>query len=68
VFGPELSQGLVRIPVDDDTALVDAIVRLASDADVRARLGEGGRAAVSGLTWERAARTTRDVFAQTLPR
>ena len=67
VFGPELSPGLVRIPVDDDAALVDAMVRLASDADVRARLGEGGRAAVSGLTWERAARTTREVFAQTLP-
>ncbi len=68
VFGSELSPGVVRVPVDDEGALVDAMVRLASDIDLRARLGEGGRAAVSGLTWEQAARTTREVLAQTLTR
>jgi glycosyltransferase involved in cell wall biosynthesis len=68
VFGPELSPGVVRVPVDDEAALVDAMFRLVSDADLRVRFGEGGRAAVSGLTWEGAARTTREVFAQTLPR
>ena len=68
VFGPELSPGVVRVPVDDEPALADAMLRLASDADLRVRLGAGGRAAVSGLTWEQAARTTREVFAQTLGR
>ena len=68
VFGPEISDGVVRVPVDDEPALADAMLGLASDADLRVRLGAGGRAAVSGLTWERAARTTREVFAQTLGR
>ena len=68
VFGPELSPGVVRVPVDDEAALGDAILRLASDADLRVRLGDGGRSAISGLTWEQAARTTREVLAQTSAR
>ncbi len=68
VFGPEVSPGVVRVPIDDEAALIDAMLGLASDADLRARLGEGGRAGVSGLTWEQAARATREVFAQTLAR
>ena len=68
VFGPELSPAVVRVPVDDERALGDAMLRLADDAELRARLGAAGREVVSGLTWERAARTTRDVFAQTLAR
>ncbi len=68
VFGPALSPGVVRVRVDDEPALADAMLGLASDADLRVRLGAGGRAAVSGLTWEQAARTTREVFAQTLGR
>lgn len=66
VFGSELSPGVVRVPVDDERALGDAMLRLAGDAKLRSTLGAAGRAVVSGLTWERAARTTRDVFAQTL--
>ncbi len=66
VFGPELSPGLVRVPVDDERALGDAMLRLTGDTAARAQLGAKGRDAVSGLTWERAARATRDVFARTL--
>jgi glycosyltransferase involved in cell wall biosynthesis len=68
VFGAELSPGLLRVPVDDARALADAMLTLAADAKLRARLGAAGQGAVSGLTWERAARATRDVFAQTLAR
>ncbi len=68
VFGPELSPGLIRIPVDDERGLGEAMLRLTREGALRRQLGDAGRAAVRGLTWERAARATREVFAQTWTR
>jgi glycosyltransferase involved in cell wall biosynthesis len=68
VFGAELSPGLIRVVLDDEGALGAAMLRLAGDRALRQQLGDAGQRAVSGLTWERAARATRDVFVQTLAR
>ena len=51
--------GLVRdertgvvVPPGDPPALADAIERLLSDPTLRSRLGEAGRQAVAGYTYE----------------
>lgn len=43
--------GLV-IPPDDPTALASAIDRLLTDPEIQARLGEAGRAALAGYTYD----------------
>jgi len=42
----------------DQAGLVDAIQRLARDADLRRRLGENGRRFASGFSWDACARAT----------
>ena len=49
--------GLLADP-GDEAALVDAIRRLAGDADLRRRLGENGRRFASGFSWDACARAT----------
>lgn len=50
------------IDPDDADGLTDAIDRLADDADLRARLGAGGRARAREFSWERTARETLAVY------
>lgn len=49
--------GLV-VPPGDVAALADALLRLADDGQMRARLGWGARARAEGLTWQRCAGLT----------
>ena len=55
-----IEAGVTGLLVDpgDEAALVDAIRRLAGDADLRRRLGENGRRFASGFSWEACARAT----------
>lgn len=48
----------------DEAGLVDAIQRLARDADLRRRLGENGRRFASGFSWDACARATYDGLAE----
>lgn len=50
------------VDVAADGALADALVRAASDADLRARLRERGIERAAQFTWERAARQTLDIY------
>jgi glycosyltransferase involved in cell wall biosynthesis len=40
----------------DEAALADALVTIASDPSLRQRMGDAGRAAAAGLSWDRGAR------------
>jgi glycosyltransferase involved in cell wall biosynthesis len=64
--GPEGSDGAVALEVDprDTEAIADALVRAASDEDLRERLSAAGKARASELTWERAARGHVEVWAR----
>jgi glycosyltransferase involved in cell wall biosynthesis len=64
VFAETLGDAALRFPADDEEALAGALLRIASDAALRTRLAAAGRGAVSGLTWDRAARELRDLLAQ----
>ena len=64
VFGDELSPGVLRVAVDDELGLSEAMLRLGSDTALRARLAAAAPTAVAGLTWEAAASTTRAVLAE----
>ena len=58
--------GLV-VPVDDEAALAEGLVRILTDPELAHRLGERGRqAATSRFTWERSARATWDVYEEVL--
>ncbi len=62
VFAETLGDGALRVPPGDADALADALLRLEREPDLRERLIEAGRQAVSVLSWERAARETRAVL------
>lgn len=63
VVGRDGDAALV-VPPGDPSALAAAIGRLLGDADLRARLGEVGRARVlNRLTWQATARATADQYA-----
>ena len=64
VFAETLGDAALRFPPNDEEALAGALLRIASDAALRARLAAAGRGAVSRLTWDRAARELRDLLAQ----
>ncbi|MCC7070883.1 MAG: glycosyltransferase family 4 protein [Deltaproteobacteria bacterium] len=55
-------EGLVRDPTDAD-AFTDALLRLATDADLRERLGRSARAASTHYTWQQVAASRSVVFA-----
>jgi len=52
VYDETLGAGALRFPTGDADALAAALVRVASDAGLRARLVADGRRAMAPLTWE----------------
>jgi glycosyltransferase involved in cell wall biosynthesis len=62
-FAENLGEGALRVPPGDAEALADALVRVACDGELRARLAAAGAEAVGSLSWERAARELRAVLA-----
>lgn len=52
----------VLIPARDAAAIASAVVRLMEDRDLRSRLASAARAMVDGMTWDRTARLTVDVY------
>jgi glycosyltransferase involved in cell wall biosynthesis len=63
VFAETLGEGALRVAPGDPDALAGAMLRVAGDADLRARLAAAGAEAVGSLTWERTARELRAVLA-----
>jgi glycosyltransferase involved in cell wall biosynthesis len=64
VFGEELSDAVLRVPVGDELALADALLRIVGEPGLRHRLAQASPAAVAGTTWIAAARRTRSVLAE----
>lgn len=62
VFAETLAGGARRVPVGDVDALAEALLRVAGDAALRARLGQAAQTAASGLSWARAARELEAVL------
>jgi len=61
---PELRQGenILLVPPDAPVALAEALARLASDAELRRRLGEGAARLAQSFTWERIAEKTETLY------
>src|SRR5262249_60587816 len=64
VFGPELSPAMIRVKPGDEQALCGALVRIAGEEGLRARLAAAAPGTVAGLSWGAAARQTRSVLAE----
>jgi glycosyltransferase involved in cell wall biosynthesis len=64
VYAETIGDGALRFPPGDVDALAGALLAVAGDPALRARLLERGRAASLELTWERTARQTREVLAE----
>jgi glycosyltransferase involved in cell wall biosynthesis len=64
VFREVLGDGALFVPPGDVDALAAALVSVASDASLRNRLLEAGRAQVAPLSWAETARRTRAVLAE----
>ena len=64
VFREVLGGGALFVPPGDVVALADALLELASDLGLRARLLEAGRAKIAPLSWAETARRTRAVLAE----
>jgi glycosyltransferase involved in cell wall biosynthesis len=62
-FAETLGEGALRVPPGDIEALADALVRVAGDDELRARLAAAGAETVGALSWERAARELHAVLA-----
>jgi glycosyltransferase involved in cell wall biosynthesis len=62
---PEFRDGenMLLAPPQDITALADSVARLASDADLRARLEKGAVTLAKEFTWDRIAARTAEFFA-----
>jgi glycosyltransferase involved in cell wall biosynthesis len=54
-FAETLGDAALRVPPGDADALADALLQIAADHDLRARLGRAARARAGAYTWERAA-------------
>jgi glycosyltransferase involved in cell wall biosynthesis len=59
-----LGEGALYVPPGDAAALAGALLAVAGDPALRARLLEAGRAAIAGLSWAATARLTREVLAE----
>jgi glycosyltransferase involved in cell wall biosynthesis len=64
VFDETLGHGALRVAAGDVAGLADALLRLEREPELRERLAGGGRAAVAHLSWEEAARATREALAE----
>jgi len=56
VYDETLGAGALRFPPGDAAALADALLRVAADAGLRARIVADGQRAIAELTWEATAR------------
>jgi len=56
----------ILVPARDPKALADAMVRVAGDPELRARLGAGGKARVRSFSADRTAVATRGVYEEAL--
>jgi glycosyltransferase involved in cell wall biosynthesis len=65
---PELRHGenILFVPPDAPVALAEAIARLAGDADLRRRLGEGAARLAQSFTWEKIAEKTEALYEEIL--
>jgi len=64
VFDETLGQAALRVGRDDPEALARALLRIAGDAPLRARLGTAARERAAAYSWERSARALHDLLAQ----
>lgn len=58
------NDGALFVPVGDERALATALLRVADDPALRARLAASGRRNTAGLSWTMTARATRAVLAE----
>jgi len=63
-FRETLGDAALRVPPGDVAALADALVRLEREDGLRARITAAGGEALRRISWERAARATREVLAE----
>ncbi|MFQ5811819.1 MAG: glycosyltransferase family 4 protein [Anaerolineae bacterium] len=65
---PELRHGenILLVPPDAPVALAEAIARLAGDAELRRRLGEGAARLAQDFTWEKIAEKTKVLYEEIL--
>ncbi len=70
VFREYLTHGRdsLLVPVQDSARLADAMELLVVDADLRDRLGHGGRRVVERFTWPSSARRHLDIYDEILAR
>jgi glycosyltransferase involved in cell wall biosynthesis len=64
VFAETLGDGALRVAPGDADGLADALVRIASDGALRARLGAAARAAAARYDWARSADAMHAVLAR----
>ena len=50
------------VPAEDPEALVDAIIYLLENEDIRKKMGKNGRKKVEDYSWERIAEVTEKVY------
>ena len=62
-FAETLGDAALRVPVGDADALADALLRIAGDDALRARLGAAARERAALYTWERAAAALHPLLA-----
>lgn len=63
VYDETIGDGALRFPPGDETGLADALLAIAADPALRARLVTRGQAATAELTWEKTAAEARSIFA-----
>ena len=63
-FAETLGDAALRVPAGDAGALADALLRIAGDDALRARLGAAARERAALYTWERAAAALRPLLAE----
>jgi glycosyltransferase involved in cell wall biosynthesis len=66
VFGPELSEAVLSVPVGDESALARALLQIDREDGLRARLAAAARPAVADASWSSAALQTRAVLAEAI--
>jgi glycosyltransferase involved in cell wall biosynthesis len=66
LYDETIGAGALRFPAGDEAALADALLRLEREPALRERLVRDGQTAIAPLSWERAARELRAVFAEVI--